>query len=390
MRIFLTKQIFPFFLALIISALLLKLSNKSEILIQHNKQVITLKKQAVSNQLFLPNLLTSNDELDFYGSLKNKNQITILGSSELTGNFAYIPHKFLPDTLHIRTVSFGHAYQQHFAIYCQLLAFKKELKDKNICVIISPGWFEQGGTNIEAFLEFVRPNFLKRIIKDKSICLEDKLYIGEFIHMNYKNIENPSSEITYFDNLFNYHTIPLLSEYFWNKNSEFETINYHINQTQHTPIPKAKFDFKSSLNSEIKAFKSNVKSNPFFINDDYFNTYIKLKDGNLLKGEFAEISIANNRELKDFDKLIKLFKEKHVKASFIIQALNPYHYKRLDRFTPFVSHIINRLKKSDFPFLNLFTSTKEDYLPGTLNDIMHLGNVGWLLMNQFIVETYTK
>jgi hypothetical protein len=36
----------------------------------------------------------------------------------------------------------------------------------------------------------------------------------------------------------------------------------------------------------------------------------------------------------------------------------------------------------------MFTPEKRNYIPGTLADIMHSGNLGWMKMNKFIVDTY--
>ncbi len=119
-----------------------------------------------------------NAEHNLYLSLREKKGVTLLGSSELTSKSEYIPHIFATNNLNLRVSSFGHAYFQSYAMYSALLGYRNEVKNANICIIVSPGWFDTDGTNIEAFLEFATPNLLERIIKDEGITLAEKQEIA--------------------------------------------------------------------------------------------------------------------------------------------------------------------------------------------------------------------
>ena len=48
----------------------------------------------------------------------------------------------------------------------------------------------------------------------------------------------------------------------------------------------------------------------------------------------------------------------------------------------------NYFDKNDVPYLNMFTADSKDYIPGTLDDIMHTGDLGWMKINKFLVDTY--
>ena len=135
-------------------------------------------------------------------------------------------------------------------------------------------------------------------------------------------------------------------------------------------------------------FKKTIKSNTLFINDDYFKSEVLRKNGEIRKGHYDKINCNNNQELNDFYQLIKLIKATKCKASFIIQGLNPYHYLSLENFNPTLNKICSTLKKEKIPFLNQFTTKKQNYIPGTLNDIMHIGDIGWLQIDKFLIETY--
>ena len=90
----------------------------------------------------------------------------------------YASYNFLPDSLGIPALGIGHAYHQELSILSALLAAGKKVDGSKVCIVLSPGWFYPGGKTIpQAFIEFVRPNFLNSIINDKSIDEKYRLCI---------------------------------------------------------------------------------------------------------------------------------------------------------------------------------------------------------------------
>jgi D-alanine transfer protein len=325
-----------------------------------------------------------NAEHNLYLSLREKKGVTLLGSSELTSKSEYIPHIFATNNLNLRVSSFGHAYIQSYAMYSALLAYRNEVKNANICIIVSPGWFDTDGTNIEAFLEFATPNLLERIIKDQGVTLAEKQEIGNYLHRNKYLIASPGRRINYFINLFEYQDFPILNDYFRNRKSEFATIQY---PESNISIPSRKtidVNWEKKFNELKEQFANNVHSNKMFINDEYYEEYLK-KDY-----KHAEFSVlkSDNQELKDLYLFVDYLKKNGANVSIIIQNLNPYHYEKLERFNPILTKMTNYLDKNDVPYLNMFTADSKDYIPGTLDDIMHTGHLGWMKINKFLVDTY--
>ena len=100
-------------------------------------------------------------EIEFIGSLQNKQQLTIFGSSEFTQS-PICSYYFFPDSLGVQMLGMGHAFHQSLGMLIELMAADEYIDSLNtMYFIISPGWFAQPGTNTEAFLEFARPNFFK-------------------------------------------------------------------------------------------------------------------------------------------------------------------------------------------------------------------------------------
>lgn len=351
-------------------------------------EVIEGKQTSFRN--YYSNCVSGNQaELELAGALKNPQTITLFGSSEI-GEMRYSPYFFLPDSLGMPTVAFGHAFQQHFSMFCELLAMQKELKGSKICVIISPSWFETEGTNIEAFLEFVRPNFLKSIVHNPSIPLKYKLEIGRFISEYYKEIEHPASYLTYFKKLYQFRQVHGLNTELEKNKAGINKVLYNVETMPFLYAKNSTFDWETRSKLLQKQFVDSIKSNQLFISDAYYLEYL-FKDKTYKKGSIDEIpSINNNREFQDFLLLVDLLKRYECDASFIIQPLHPYHYDGLEKLAPIVSEVARTLEKNNFPFLNMYVTDPKKYEPGTLNDIMHLGDYGWMKINRFLFTNYTQ
>jgi D-alanine transfer protein len=321
----------------------------------------------------------------FVSSLKDKENIMLLGSSELTALSPLIPYQFFNANTGHSLTAFGHAFYQSFSMYCNLLAFKEDLKNKKICIIVSPSWFETRGTNTESFLEFIRPEMLSNIIYDGNVSDVEKSYIGNYIDQNENLFFGLSPQMEYLAT-FNSQFVPL-------KRTILEQLKEKINVYQFEickPKTVEKYVEEPNWNSISKSCAEKFNetcSNPYFIQDDLLKTILNDKTS-LKKKVFKPIDLKNNQEYKDFRALIQLLKDGNAKPIFVMQGLLPFGYEHLERFDEFSSAIEQDLKAFGFPFLNLFEPDLEKYKPGTLNDFMHMGDLGWNSVNQFIYQNF--
>lgn len=390
MKLFVKYHILPLICGLALAFFSILILFKTDALNSSVPPKKVLSSPRPSNSQYHSTLVSDEKtELNLYASLREKEGITLFGSSELGVTSNYLTYNFLTDSLGIRVDAFGHAFQQNFAVFCQLLAFKKELKDAKICFILSPGWFEQEGTNIEAFLEFVRPNFLKRIAADPTIPLQTKLEIGRYLHENYGAIENPGSTINYFVNLYRYRKVYGFNDFFRDRFQEIQPVEYAVEADKKIQRKSVAINWDKRLHDAESLFVASVH-NSIFVNDSYFKEYVQKEDGSLHTGTFSEMDVKRNRELDDFMLLVDLLVKSGCKPTFVIQGMNPYHYENLERFNPVLTKITQTLDRHKIPYLNLFTSKKTSYQPGTLIDIMHMGDVSWLKMNEFLVKHYDE
>lgn len=328
-------------------------------------------------------------ELELAGSLKNPESITIFGSSEL-GVQPYSPYFFLPDSLHIPTVAFGHAHHQSFAMFCELLAMQKEIKKTKICILISPSWFETEGTYIDAFLEYIRPNFLKSIIQNKKIPQSYKLEIGKYLSRNSNLIDYPSQSIHYLMNLYQHRKTPFLNTIIKKQNAGNLGVRYDVKTAKNTMSKKSEVNWNKIKKNLQNTFISSIKSNSLFIVDEFYTSNLSYEGHPYRHGKTDNFNRLTNQELKDFQLLVELLKKYNCDASFVIQPLNVYHYNDLKNFNEIIPSVVDIIKQNNFPYMNMFVTKKEDYEPGTLTDVMHLGDYGWMKINKFLVNTYTK
>jgi D-alanine transfer protein len=361
------------------------------------KTIQLTNETGVKNGLFPDFSAGVSTELAFMSSLKNPNQITLFGSSEFSGNSNYFPYKFLTDSLNINCLAFGKAYHQQLSILCELMAGREFLKGSKITIVISPGWFESDGTNPEAFLEFVTPNFLRKIIHDSLIGWEYKNHIGKFINENSHLFNGLSKEQLFLKdlylmndgNLFN-KTLAQLNQFVRLKHRNryyIKNVVYEPTLPENLPLKKWRFNTDSILKAEQLKFLASVQ-NDLYVNQEYFDTYLIESDGKQREGKVAEKDYLTSNELKDFEILLKFLKENDADASFILLPINPYFYENLSIQKPLIDHLSSEITKANFPFLNLYSFDKENYKKGMLRDVMHVGEYGWIIINEFMTKTY--
>lgn len=380
---FLTQHIIPLLIACVVGYAVLELTVNSK------KQEAKINLLAVreTTKNYFPNLGTKPQEFGALTSaLDHKSGITFLGSSELTTDSPNIPYRFINEKTAYSLKAFGHAYYQSFAIHCQLMAFREHLRGANICILVSPGWFEGEGTNVQAFLEYVRPEMLGNIALDEQISPVDKSRIGNYLQRRQDELDGWSSEMEYFQLLANDYAF--LKTYRLNALRKriaihrLEVVGY---QPPCKPV-KSTHNWTQLAKESQDLFLTNANKQ-YFIDSKIFE---KISKGNptIETIPFNPAAIGDNQELDDFKALLKFLKREGVHASFVIQGLNPYVYSNLESFEPFVKAIKTNCKQQQFPVLDLFVSTKKNYRPGMLNDSMHMGEYGWVLVNQFLMKTY--
>lgn len=388
-------HVFPIFIAIGIAALSVLLVKKIPRPNQQTETVFIKGSQLKHRGKYANLLKDSQAEIDLFASIKKPNQLTIFGSSELSLS-NYASYHFLPDSMGIPTMGFGHAYHQNLSILIELLASKKHVKNSKICIILSPGWFETEGTNIEAFIEFAQPNLLQRIWSDSTISDSYKIKIGEYINDHYQYINGVSGTMENFRNLYVHHKGNRFQKaLMWVREScipyrKNRVINEDITITNDSLTPKPNRDFTPLKTSLQKEFLDGITNNEIFVTNNYYATFIAQSDGGFNTQEIKQISIERSNEFRDFKLLLKFLSENEVKASFIMQPYNPFYYSGVEKYNTQIKLISKEITNHGFPYLNMYVSNKDEYIPATLKDVMHLGDYGWMTINEYLISVYNE
>ena len=285
--------------------------------------------------------------------------IFLLGSSELVYSSPAIPYNFISDHFKTKLKAVGHAGNQCFSIYVQLLANYQRLKNAPVVIIISPGWLESKaskGTTSKIFLEFNSESFLRNI-NSNSADEEFVSYADKRISQLYSEFNSPNLQLKLMN--FNYRSsvsllhklifYPLIcsDKFLSNQKEKIEPTKQIGTSFKRLPImpQSVSINWDSLFSSSKKEVLSKATNNNLGVNNEYYTQHVHGKTGNM-----QPVPTCVNQETEDFKMLIKLVKEKNMNVRFIISPLNPLYYKNLKDLSPTVSIIENEIKSNNMAY----------------------------------------
>jgi D-alanyl-lipoteichoic acid biosynthesis protein DltD len=344
-------------------------------------------------------------EKQFLSSNDTSESIFLLGSSELTNNTSGIPYNFISNHFTTKIKAVGHAGNQCFSIYSQLLANFEKLKNAPIVILLSPSWFEHKyatGTSSQAFLEYNSERYIKNIYLNNSdesfkdyesyrISLLNSDFINPSLPLKLLNFKKDTSK-NFFLSLY-YRPIDEVQKILMRIKLHIVVPDY---KTPSLKIPDSRKEITSDLlninwdsleNVSNKETLAKATNNNWGINNIYYTKYIKGRTY-YIEPVIEPVDSENNQEYKDFIMLLKLLKEGNANASFIIMPLNPYFYTNLKELTPTINSLQNELNIYHYKSLNLWVDDSTKYDKGLLVDVMHLSDFAWYKVDKFIVDNY--
>jgi D-alanine transfer protein len=358
--------------------------------------------QDYSISYHIPNFDSAYAINNVVSALSSKNTILLIGSSELGTELTELNARadifFQKYESNLSLVSLGHAGNQSFSIYTQLLALKDYIQNSKIAIIVSPGWFSNRydeGTSLESFLEYNNQFFLSEIFKNESDTLKN--YVFDFVVSHYNDIQSPFPihQIIY-DNyikqsfvlkrVFNY-PLALFHQLENNDNTSLKD-RYNLTKLKSfnkPDIEREKVNWDSLKKIAVNQHKAVATNNDWSINNDYYSEYVN--------GETFHQNVKPNieiQELEDLKMLLYLLDYYKVDASFIVQPLNPYAYDNLEDLRPVLTAIRSEIEKYHYPLHDMFVYDTANYQHGILTDIMHLGELGWFSINEFLIDIYEE
>ncbi len=405
------QHLFPFLLALAVCFLLVRSGKINSFSNNHPATIDTAISKATYYPYFSNDL---NTEIWLRSHLKN-GTVVLLGSSELSAQSdKYIANKFLTDSMQIPCVAFGKAGNQCFNIFCQLLSFNKDLKNARVVIVLSPGWFDgyTDGTSAELFLLYNNRRTLGYILEDDSIPGEFKNYIGKYVSRHFSSINAPDESLLSFyylnkqaNPVSKIATAPFAAfhRFCLDKRNDIylqayadqhlQFPNHYIPTNELTSWRYVNADFRfRELNwdslgqKELAAFNLASSNNTAGVENEYYEAWVRGRWFKPLKN----LSLEESTEYQDFLMLMNLLHYYNADAYFIIQGLNPHVLTSSGNLDHTITAIETEIDERGYKCYNMFTSSKEKYVKGTLNDIMHTGEYGWMKIDSAIAHHYFK
>ena len=321
-------------------------------------------------------------------------KIVLFGSSELVKypNQRFLPQKFFNNELNIPLRVQGNEGHQTFVIMSQLAALDNETIRNNarIVVLLSPSWFtgsNENGLTMPKFLEYMYSGMMNKLYFESETDDKYRYLISDYIKENVSLIKEPSFIYKYPLNILekdylNNEIKKFIIQNFDYKNVKVETLNY----------VKPKLDY-DKLRVEAKNIEIPSSNNNFGINNEYYSKFIEpeIAKNNFPFSIIIPPELDKNEEFQDFLVLLDFLDKYKIKPLFIMQDLNPYVFAgNREEANELMAIIKSKVLEHNFEYMDMWTYKKEDYEMNSLTDIVHLDELGWIKVNQKIIDYFMK
>ncbi|MCT7536459.1 D-alanyl-lipoteichoic acid biosynthesis protein DltD [Aliarcobacter butzleri] len=321
-------------------------------------------------------------------------KIVLFGSSELVKypNQRFLPQKFFNNELNIPLRVQGNEGHQTFVIMSQLAALDNETIRNNarIVVLLSPSWFtgsNENGLTMPKFLEYMYSGMMNKLYFESETDDKYKYLISDYIKENVSLIKEPSFIYKYPLNVLekdylNNEIKKFIIQNFDYKNIKVETLNY----------VKPKLDY-DKLRAEAKNIEILSSNNNFGINNEYYSKFIEpeIAKNNFPFSIIIPPELDKNEEFQDFLVLLDFLDKYKIKPLFIMQDLNPYVFAgNREEANELMATIKSKVLEHNFEYMDMWTYKKEDFEMNSLTDIVHLDELGWIKVNQKIIDYFMK
>lgn len=319
-------------------------------------------------------------------------KIVVFGSSELVlyPNQKFLPQNFFNNDLNLPLRVQGNEGQQDFVIMAQLAACDNDIVRQNarVVVLLSPSWFTGSNDNgliMPKFLEYMYSGMMNKLYFQSETDDKYRNLVSDYIQKNISLIKDPNFiykfpldilENDYLDNVIKKNLI----EAFDSKDINPQIVTYID--------PKLDYD---SLKIEANNVALSTSNNIYGINNEYYTKYIEpqIRKRNFPFSIVVPPELDKNQEYQDLLTLLDFFKSYKIKPLFIMQNLNPYVFeKNRDEANELMLNIKSKVLEHGFEYLDMWSYKKEDYQIGSMTDIVHMGELGWITVDKKIIDYF--
>lgn len=333
---------------------------------------------AAAPGIYLPNLGNTLQEQTrnlsrLSQALRTGDRLVILGSSELTSNdLRFVPYRYLADELQMPVLAYGHSGFQSLGMQLVLAALADDLPPASrVVVMLSPGWSDgDGGLGADEFKEHANP-LLARLLAQPDGRTQLLRWLGDKGDAGV--LWSMAAEQAY-----------VLRQRLVDLWTPAHAAPAPEPERQGPPAAARVVDWDALASQAQSAEQSLMTGNRYAVRDDFFDKYLRvIPQGG--KTAYLPQPLTGRDELRELAALMALLRQRKVDALFVMQPLHPMVFKDLDRFEPVQREIAALCQRYAMSCMDLYGAP---YEVGTLRDVQHLGELGWLRVNQKIAEVF--
>lgn len=321
-----------------------------------------------------------------------EDSIFLFGSSELStpsNVVAQVPSVvFGENDFGVNLTYVGEAYDQSLWHSMAIAAYEPYVNNnRKIILIVSPTWFEDAGLDESTFGMRFSYSLYRAFCDNPQISTSSKNYLASRLAdygIDQTTIQAGRGE-TLIDNLNN-------AAFLW---ADDLTLRKELLEVREKGVPQVSSttptqpDFEELHYQALTDAAVNSTNNAWGLDDDFYANNI---EANLdrLQGTLAEERFANAEELKDFSFLLKVCNELGLDPLVVVPPVHGQFYdyagtSAADRRACY-DRILELCKANDVPVADFTDREYEQYF---LHDIVHLGNTGWVDVEEAIYSFIT-
>lgn len=328
-------------------------------------------------------ILSGEKEFNHVQSGLESGVITVFTSSDLLlKNLKNTPTKFFLNTFGFQVNECYGRWVQSWGMEAKIVAHQteKSIANAKMVLVITPEWFGdryKGGNPLEYFFLNFGHRYMFEYLNNELTTANQKNKMERFVNekSNFK-FENKIQQL-----VDNYFLFPYIESNVTRAESSRNTLHYKF----------SKIDFTGLSVNAVKIEKLNKTNNPWEINDEYFSSRKKLMrpNGKIRQRKlFVEDSVKKDLERGRFLSLLSTLRKFKHKPLIIVSDLNRFFHVDKYEMNSTVSWIEREAKKNGFGVLNLWSYSDKESQFGILSDLFHLGELGWVKVNQSIIQHF--
>lgn len=331
--------------------------------------------------------------------LEDPKFLPMYGSSEFSRLDVYHPSNYFKvKEQEFTPFLIGRGGTQSLTHVLSLASSMDQLENRKIVFVLSPQWFVKEGLDEVHFA----PNFSSQqayhLIFNNDLKPEMKKKIAERL-LKYEIVQKDTllktslEGIVYNDTKHNVKAVAAKPFAYVYRNildrKDLVASIFDIKPRKTHIDPELKsLAWEEIRNRAEKTGELESKTNPFGIEDPYYNKGIK-KKLERLKGYRSNESFNESPEYDDFQLALDILKQSHAKPLFISVPVNGpwYDYAGFpkERRDVYYKKINEQIAKAGFPVADFSSHEYDKYF---LKDTMHLGWKGWVYVDETLQQFY--